>query len=477
MVESKPLVLTVDDDPDLAAIISLHIRRWGFEAHSVGSADRLWTFLERRVPETLLLDVMLGEVDGSQLVAEVKAKHPQLPVIMITRSISVEAAVRCMKRGATDYITKPLDFHRLREAVTTALEVSRFAKEALAPRSPKSEGSFPGIVGSSVAMLELFRRLEAMAPTDVSALILGETGTGKELVARAIHQQSRRRGGPFVAVNAAAIPHDLIESSLFGHEKGAFTGALAAHAGFCEQAEGGTLFLDEIAEMSFDVQAKLLRFLQDHIVQRVGSREARKVDVRVLAATNVDPLEQIARQNLREDLYYRLRVVSLKIPPLREREGDLVQLATHFLLGASLRHGREFSRLVPASLAALESYSWPGNVRELENIVEEAVVLHQGEELTLEMLPAEIREAKDREQRSARPESAGHGLAGHESRSQEPRSQEPLKTPLPPRQQAEMERIVAALLEADGDPQRAAESLGISRATIYRKMKKYAIER
>ena len=452
-------ILTVDDDPDLIAAIELRARRWGYEHRGVTSAADLWAFLERSTPDAVLLDVMLGDADGSRLVGELKRRLPELPVIMITRSTSVDAAVRCMKHGATDYITKPLDFERLRRALGEALEVGRLARR-LARLGEAAEGEEPfGMVGRSAPMRRLYRLIANLAPTDVSALILGETGTGKELVARAVHQASPRRGGPFVAVNAAAIPRDLIESMLFGHEKGAFTGADQTHVGFCEQADGGTLFLDEIAEMGFEVQAKLLRFLQDHVVQRLGSSRTLRVDVRVLGATNVDPRREMAERRLREDLYYRLRVVSLQLPPLRERAGDVELLAGHFLRRAAARHARGCKRISPAAETLLASYSWPGNVRELENVIEEAVVLHRGEELTLDMLPAEI---------------TGTAL-GTASAAAALTPQGAAESRLNPRQALQRQALLAALERHAWDPEAAAAELGVSRATVYRRMKKHGL--
>jgi len=444
-------VLIVDDDPDLRAIVSLKLRRRGLACREAGSAAELWLELERHTPDLLLLDVMLGADDGTELVAEVKQQQPALPVIMITRSTSVDAAVRSMRRGASDYITKPLDFDRLQRAVSDALEVGRVARRAAIERAPEpsSDDGFHGLIGRSVPMRQIFRKIDNLAPTDASALILGETGTGKELVAGAIHQASARRQGPFVAVNAAAIPHELIESALFGHRKGAFTGAHDHHIGYCEQAAGGTLFLDEIAEMSYGVQAKLLRFLQDHVVQQLGSGESHTVDLRVLAATNADPL---ASGKLRQDLYYRLRVVSLRLPPLRQRAGDIELLARHFLHRAAHLHGLEPPRLTPSVIEALEAYAWPGNVRELQHVMEEVVVLHRGETLEPSMLAEELAAANDLSDSALKP-----ALSAPERR--------------------EKRQVAEALERARGNPENAADELGMSRATIYRKIKKYGLRR
>ncbi|MEM7355259.1 MAG: sigma-54 dependent transcriptional regulator [Acidobacteriota bacterium] len=463
-----PVILTIDDDPDIVALIELRLRRWGYVSQAVGSAGGLWAFLDRATPDAMLMDVMLGDVDGSQLIEEVKQRFPRVPVIMITRSSSIDRAVRCMKHGAADYITKPIDFERLEAAIREALEVARVTRQASAMPTQRHE-VFAGLIGPSQPMQALFQRIESVAPADVSVLILGETGTGKELVARAIHHHSRRREAPFIAVNAAAIPHDLIESQLFGHERGAFTGAGQAHVGYCEQADGGTFFLDEIGEMGFDVQVKLLRFLQDHVVQRVGSRTTRRVDVRVIAATNVDPLAQITKQKLREDLYYRLRVVSLTLPPLRQRGGDITLLAEHFLAQAARRHGRRSMALAPEAVAALTAYDWPGNVRQLANVIEEAVVVHgkagavdeSGPVLTRARLPPEVvgRQPPNAEVASA---PSAEGSVGFE-------------LPLTLRQASEKQALVEALERHGGQVEDAARALGISRATIYRRLKKYGL--
>ena len=451
---TPPHVLVVDDDPDLAELVALHLRRWGLRPTTSDGATALRHRLAEGSPDLLLLDVLLGDGDGRALVAEVKERHPDLPVIMVTRQGTVETAVECMKNGATDFITKPLDFDHLEAAVRSALEVGRFRGE-LRPRPQGGDRGRHGLIGESAAMEGVRHWIDRVAPTAVSALILGETGTGKELVARAIHDASPRGDGPFVAVNAAAIPHELIESVLFGHEKGAFTGAGRAHAGYCEQADGGTLFLDEIGEMGFEVQAKLLRFLQDHRVQRVGSSQSRRVDVRVLAASHVDPLQAIAERRLREDLYYRLRVVSLDLPPLRERRGDVGVLAQHFLEQSAARHGRSFRRLSETAIRALDGYGWPGNVRELENRIEETVVLHDGETLTVEMLPPEL-------------------LAGGPSNL--PRATvDAAPPPLGPRQLAQRRALVEALERTEGNPEAAARELGISRATAYRRIKRFGL--
>jgi len=307
MADLVPHILTVDDDPHLVAIIEHHVLEWGYTHCGVNGSAEMWKELDKRNPSIILLDIALGDADGITLVSQLKQRYPSIPVIMITVHASIETAVKSVKAGAFDFICKPLDFERLRIEIGKAVAHYRLSLQVKAFRSAALNTDFHGMVGRSEPMRNVYRLIETVAPTDATVLLLGETGTGKELAARAIHECSRRCNSTFVPVNAPAIPRELIESALFGHEKGAFTGAYQQHIGFCEQADGGTLFLDEFCEMDYDVQAKLLRFLEDHVVQRVGAKSARKVSVRVVAATNRDPTVQIKNDKLREDFYYSNR--------------------------------------------------------------------------------------------------------------------------------------------------------------------------
>ena len=466
MPTEKPLVWVVDDDEALRDLIAFQLDAWGWSARGLGSAAELAAASAAGpAPNAVLLDLQLDEADAAELVPQIKARLPEVPVLIVTAHGTIDAAVRCLKAGALDFLTKPIDFDRLRIELGKALELNRLSlrvRDLEAPARPGGDG-FCGLVGVSEAMRKVYRLLEAVGPTDATVLVLGETGCGKELVSRAVHTLSRRSGGPFVAVNAAAIPHELIESALFGHEKGAFTGAHQAQQGFCEQADGGTLFLDEIAEMDYKVQAKLLRFLQDRVVQRVGARTGRPVDVRVVAATNRDPKTQIAERKLREDLYYRLNVVTVNLPPLRERRGDVALLARHFLDKASRRHGRSFLRIAPDALRLLEAHPWPGNVRELEHCIEQAAVLNAGPELTAAMLPASVLEG-------AGPVAAALTTAAASPGGEPARS---------PGSIEDMERrmIADALAAHGGSVPAASKALGISEATIYRKIKKFGFPR
>lgn len=454
-----PVVLSVDDDPHLLRLIGHHVTEWGYVHVATASAAEMWDALARATPAVILLDIALGDADGIDLVRELHQRISSTPIIMITAHATIEAAVRSLKNGAYDFLCKPLDFERLRIEIEKAVERNRLTLQARALEDATRRSDFHGMVGRSEEMRSLYRLIETVAPTDAAVLILGETGTGKELTARAIHECSTRNEGPFVAVNAPAIPHELIESALFGHEKGAFTGAQQKHTGYCEQADGGTLFLDEICEMDYDVQSKLLRFLQDHVVQPVGAKTGRTVDVRVLAATNREPKIEMAERRLRDDFYYRLSVITMKLAPLRRRPGDIALLARYFLGLAAGRYGRAMSSIAPEAVSLLDGFSWPGNVRQLEHVISQIVIVNPGEELTAEMLPAEIREVR----RAA--VTAGGKAAAEEIGS------------VSTIQQMERQLILEALRRTSGSVPEAARRLGLSPATLYRKVKKFGISR
>ncbi|MHC4154104.1 MAG: sigma-54-dependent transcriptional regulator [Planctomycetota bacterium] len=459
MAEPTPVILTVDDDPHMLAIIEHHVGDWGYIHRGVKSSARMWKELEKLIPSVVLLDVALDDADGTALLSPLKQKFPNVPVIIITAHASVETAVKSLKNGAYDFVCKPLDFERLRIEIDKAVAHNRLSLQVKAFQSAARRTDFHGMIGRSEPMRKVYRLIEAVAPTDAAVLILGETGTGKELAARAVHECSQRSTGAFIAVNAPAIPRELIESALFGHEKGAFTGAHEQHTGFCEQADGGTLFLDEISEMDYDVQAKLLRFLQDHEVQRVGAKSARTVDVRVIAATNREPRVQIENRKLREDFYYRLSVVSIEMAPLRARPGDLALLTRYFLDLAAAKYGKNMSAVATEAMTLLSNCDWPGNVRQLEHLIDQIVITNNSAELTADMLPAEIASA------TARIVPA-HATADQVS------GQAVLSI-----EKMEQHLILRALELTSGSVREAARQLGLSEATLYRKMKKFGISR
>ncbi|HUW20072.1 MAG TPA: sigma-54 dependent transcriptional regulator [Sedimentisphaerales bacterium] len=460
MADPVPLVLTVDDDRHLLAIIEHNVAQWGYAHRGAESSTAMWKELESALPSVILLDVALGDVDGTMLVSQLKQRFPNVPVIMITAHASIETAVKSLKNGAYDFICKPLDFERLHIEIDKAVKQHRLSLQVNAFQRAARRTDFHGMIGRSEPMRNVYRLVEAVAPTEATVLILGETGTGKELAARAIHECSKRSNGPFVAVNAPAIPRELIESALFGHEKGAFTGAHQQHIGFCEQANGGTLFLDEICEMDYDVQAKLLRFLEDHIVQRVGAKSAQTVDVRVIAATNRDPDAQIRNNKLREDFYYRLSVVSIDLAPLRQRPGDIALLVRFFLDLAAAKYGKNMSAASPEAMKVFNACEWPGNVRQLEHLIDQVVITNNGTELTAAMLPPELAKASAR---------AGELInAGIDKQTPEA---------IPSLQQMEHNLILQALQMTSGCVPEAARHLGISEATLYRRIKKFGISR
>ncbi|MHC4560161.1 MAG: sigma-54-dependent transcriptional regulator [Planctomycetota bacterium] len=460
MDDHIPLILTVDDDPHLLALIEHHITKWGYAYCGVCSSAEMWEELEQAIPTVILLDIALGDADGTDLVSRLKQRLPSVPVIMITANATIEAAVKSLKNGAYDFLCKPLDFDRLRIEIDKAIQQNLLALQVKAYQCATLRTDFHGMIGRSEIMRKVYRLIETVGPTDAAVLILGETGTGKELAARAIHECSKRFDGPFVAVNAPAIPHELIESALFGHEKGAFTGAHQKHIGFCEQANGGTLFLDEICEMDYNVQAKLLRFLQDHVVQQIGAKSGHTVDVRVIAATNRDPSVQIKNSKLREDFYYRLSMISIYLAPLRQRTGDIALLARYFLDLAATKYSKNMSSVSTEAMSMLEAFDWPGNIRQLENLIGQIVITNNEAEITLEMLPPEIRKGTHRVSTSFSSQTG----------------KEPHKT-IPSISEMERRLILEALEITSGSVPDAAKRLGLSSATLYRKIKKFGITR
>ena len=401
-------VLVVDDEPRLRRGIARILASRGFAVESAADGLAGLAHLQRHDVDVALVDLMMPNMGGLELLRRAKEKRLSAEIIMMTAFADVESAVSAVKLGAYHFLTKPFQSNDA-IALTVAkaaehkrlLERTRSLEERLEARE-----QFGEIIGTSPKMLAVYRLIEGVATATSTVLVLGESGTGKELVARAIHQRSSRSGKPFVAVNCAAIPKELVESELFGHVRGAFTGAHVARAGLFDTANGGTIFLDEVGELPLAAQVKLLRTLQEGEVKRVGSDETRTVDVRVLAATNVDLRERILAGTFRKDLFYRLNVIALSLPPLRERAGDVDLLAYHFLQKYARRMGRDVKRISPAALELLRAQTWPGNVRELEHAIEHAVVLAQGDQILPRDLPLGRGRATERPPAmSARPPS------------------------------------------------------------------------
>ncbi len=445
----KPRILIVDDEERMASVVAMALGRAGYEGVTCNSGAAALAVLAERGADVVVTDWKMPQMDGIELLRQLHTQQPGLPVILLTAHGSVPSAVAAMREGAFDYVTKPFDNDELRAVVARALEMTRLERENRYLRQEIASRYAPeSTVAESPRSKELLALLRRVAPSRSSVLIQGESGTGKELVARLLHYWSERVGQPFVAVNCKAFAEGVLESELFGHEKGAFTGATAARAGCFERAAGGTLFLDEIGETSPDFQAKLLRVLQDGELLRVGATQSRTVDVRLVAATNRVLRDEIAAGRFREDLFFRLNVIPIILAPLRERREDILPLARHFLDRHAADAGRRLQLTADAEQVLL-AHAWPGNVRELENAIERAVVLARGEGITPEDLLLE------------------QGLAVAAA-SGDVTLQEALD-------RAAAARIRAALESAKGQRAEAARILGIERTTLYRMMKRLGL--
>ncbi|HKX32133.1 MAG TPA: sigma-54 dependent transcriptional regulator [Blastocatellia bacterium] len=443
-------ILIVEDDSHLRETIAAFLMRAGYRVASAHDGREALEMMETVLPDLILTDIFMPDMDGLALLAGIKERYPETIVIMMTAFSSIDSAVEAMRRGAEDYLSKPLQLADAQMSIKRALE-----RRALSSRIARLEAQaqdryqFSQIIGKSPAMQRVFHIIERVAPTNTTVLITGRTGTGKELAARAIHFNSPRAKKTLVDINCGALPEQLVESELFGHMKGAFTGAGESKKGLFETAHGGTLFLDEVQTLRPDLQAKLLRALQERVIRRVGGRENIKVDVRVIAATNQDIGEAVKRGEFREDLYYRLNVVSLFLPPLRDRREDIPLLIDHFLkYYAGDDPPRSFSN---EAMRLLLEYEWPGNVRELQNAVEYALAIGTGPVLTIEDLPMQISGLVGKNV-SIEPAAEGRTLEDVERR-----------------------HILRILEETGGNHLRAAEILGINRRTLYRKLKSYQL--
>ena len=386
-----PTLLVVDDEANVLYSIEKALQSDTLTVHTAPTGRQGVEAVQRLRPDTVILDVRLSDMSGLEAFDRIRQIDPRLPVIIITAFAATETAIEATKRGAFEYLLKPLDFHQLQEVVRRALELSRLRHVPALLEGEAADRNADTIVGRSAAMQEIYKVIGRVAPQDVTVLITGESGTGKELIARALYGHSSRAAGPFLAINCAAIPEALLESELFGHEKGAFTGADRRRIGKFEQATSGTLFLDEIGDMSAATQAKLLRLLQEQRFERLGGNETIQTDVRLLAATNKDLGQEVAAGRFRDDLLYRLNVFTIHLPALRERREDVPQLIDHFLrrLGPSM--GLEVHAMAPEARQRLESYDWPGNVRQLQSVLKYALIKAAGGVLTLDCLPESLR--------------------------------------------------------------------------------------
>jgi two-component system response regulator PilR (NtrC family) len=453
---SRARILVVDDERSMQEFLEIFLRREGYDVSTAGSVDEAVLALDADDFDVVITDIQMPGKTGLDLLREVHERAPETVVLMITAYASTETAITAMKEGAYDYITKPFQVEEIRLIIEKALEKKLLSKENRRLRNElRTQQRHKTIIGGSQAIQRVFELIAQVADTRTNVLICGESGTGKELVARDIHLQSDRRDAPFVAINCGAIPENLLESELFGHVKGAFTGALHNKEGLFETAQGGTLFLDEIGELSLPLQVKLLRVIQERMIRRVGGTSDVRVDVRILSATNRHLADEVAAGRFREDLYYRLNVIQISMPSLRERRGDIPLLVNHFVEKFAVELGRPVAQIDEAVMAKLMEYDYPGNVRELENLVERAVALSRSEHISLDALPAGF------SQRAA----AG---APHI-----PASGMDLEHVL-----AEYERslLTQALEQANGVKKRAAQLLGVSFRSFRYRLEKLGLD-
>ena len=444
-------LLLVEDTLSLATLYREYLRDEGHAIQHVSSLDAAREAMAEQAPDAVLLDLRLPDGDGLGLLAEIRAGTNPPPVVVMTAHGSVSIAVDAMRAGASDFLVKPFPAERLVVTLGNVLERAALRREVATLAAGAPRAGFAGFIGAAPAMQTVYRILENAAASRATVFVTGESGTGKELAAEAVHALSPRREGAFVALNCAAIPKDLIESEIFGHVRGAFTGAVADRPGAARAADGGTLFLDELCEMDLALQGKLLRFIQTGSFMPVGGTKPLRTDVRFVCATNRDPFEEVRAGRFREDLYYRLHVVPVALPPLRERGEDVILLAEAFLARSAGEEGKRFCRFAPDALALLRGHRWPGNVRELENAIRTAVVLHDGEEVTAAMLPVTV-----------------HGGMTSQPSLAAPRTADPARR-IRPLAEVEREAIEDAIRLCDGNIPKAAAFLGVSPSTLYRK--------
>jgi two-component system, NtrC family, response regulator AtoC len=480
-------ILIADDEINIRRVLEAILKRDGYEVVTAANGEEALARMGRGI-HTVITDLKMPGLDGMGLLKKLAADHPDVPVVMITAHGSVENAVEAVKLGAFDYVEKPFDQEQIRQVVAKALKTHSFSRRDPSPAEPA--GTTPGrfrLVGDSPAIRHIYAIIEKVANTPSTVLITGESGTGKELIARALHENSSRRDGPFIKINCAAIPKTLMESELFGYEKGAFTGAVGAKPGRFELAHGGTLFLDEIGEIPVEMQVKLLRVLQESEFERVGGIKTIKVDVRLVTATNRDLAAELATGGFREDLYYRLNVVPIHLPPLRERREDIPLLVGHFIAKFNDRLRKEITHIEPAAVEQLVSYNWPGNIRELENVIERTMLFCEGSVIRLVNLPTDLLGgmAAVEDRVSDRPSDRMHLATPSQS------NLPAVTTPVPPgsaeavgslkeavraeTERVERELIQRALDETGGNVTQAARRLKISRKSLQTKMKELGL--
>jgi len=446
------LILIVDDDRNICKVLKGLLQSVGFDVLTAYDVDTAMLIIDEQDLNLIITDLRMPGKSGMALLTLSKEKKPAVPVIMITAYGNIEAAVIAIKQGAYDFITKPFDEHELLNVVKKALAESQKNKELLSAYFDEGSHFLPEIIGKTPVIEQVFQTVRKIAPTDSTVLITGETGVGKELIARAIHLASHRHDQSFVKINCVAIPETLLESELFGYEKGAFTGAVINKPGRFEIAHQGTIFLDEIGEMSLHLQAKLLSVLQDKAFERVGGVKTIKVDVRIIAATNKDLQSAMKAGIFRSDLFYRLHVVPIHIPPLRERKDDLITLTDYFLKKFTAKYRKQITTITPEVIASFTQYDWPGNIRELENVLERIILMSENDTLSLDQVPSEIRVTEPMNETSTLKEKVDS--LSHTT---------------------EKQLIIDALNKTNQNRTKAAELLSISRRTLQKKIKEYGL--
>ena len=445
--QSSPNILLVDDEPNALKVLSAILREYPYNTHLADGADMAKEIVSREDIDAVITDLRMPGKDGLYLFNHLQSNYPDIPVIFLTAFGTVDSAVTAVKEGAFFYFIKPPDYVKLKAILAKAVEQKKLKSEISNLRNQlESTYRLSGIIGKSPGMEDVFRTVETIKDSSISVLIAGETGTGKEVLANAIHYTSNRHYRPFVPVNCAAVPHELLEAEFFGYERGAFTGAVSRRIGKFEEADTGTLFLDEIGELELSLQSKLLRAIQEREIERVGGNKKTKIDIRLIASTNRDLAKEVQSKNFRADLYYRLNVVQIKLPPLRERKSDIPLLVAHFIDKFSQREHKRVNSVSPEVMKFFYNFSWPGNLRELENVLERAVVLVRGEVIGIRDIPNELKKA-------AKSESAGAEA-------------------LMPLREQEMETIIRALRAFKGNKSKAARALGITRKALYNRLSK-----
>ena len=470
MSKKLPRVLLVEDTASLQHLYQQYLKNENIELHTVSTGEAAKKFIAEAPPELVLLDLGLPDMNGMDILKWIKEESFPTHVIVITANNAVDTVIEVMRLGALDFMEKPFDAKRLSTTVNNALKQASLEDFVEDLKITFDRHNYHGFIGSSLPMQAVYRIIDSAAPSKATVFITGESGTGKEVCAEAIHKQSTRAKGPFIALNCGAIPRDLMESEIFGHVKGAFTGAVSERKGAASQANGGTLFLDEIAEMDMDLQTKLLRFIQTGRFQKVGATKEESTDIRFICATNKDPLVEVNEGRFREDLYYRLQVIPIHLPPLNERGDDILEISQHLLEKFAKEENKQFTGFSNEAARVFRHYEWPGNVRQLQNVIRNIVVLHDNDQVLIEHLPHPLNaELPDTPQAQPATPASTSTSAAPPQPSEAIQEQASSETVIKPLALVEREAIEQAIAYCDGNIPKAAALLEVSPSTIYRK--------